>query len=88
MNDKPGRKRARRPRNRISRLEGQAQPPKADVAKDAKEQPSNGEPSHDGFDRWLDRSLHRLFDRVATEPVPDDLLKLLDEPKKPTRDRD
>jgi hypothetical protein len=86
MDDKPGRKPARS-RNRISRPEARAQPPKADVAKDAKEQPPNEEPSHDGFDRWLDRNLHRLFDRVATEPLPDDLLKLLDEPKKPTRDR-
>jgi hypothetical protein len=86
MDDKAGRKPART-RNRISRPEGQAQPPTADIAKDAKERPPNREPSHDGFDRWLDRSLHRLFDRVATEPIPDELLKLLDKPKKLPSDR-
>ena len=36
-----------------------------------------------GFDRWLNRQLHRLYDQVLTEPVPDELLRLLDqfEPK-------
>lgn len=31
----------------------------------------------EAFDRWLDRNLHRLFDSVATEPIPDELMKLL-----------
>ena len=29
------------------------------------------------FDIWLNRSLHRLYDRVAEEPVPAELLKLI-----------
>ena len=38
----------------------------------------------EAFDRWLDRSLHRLFDAVATEPVPEDLMKLVSpKPDKP-----
>ena len=38
-----------------------------------------------GFDRWLNRQLHRMYDQVLTEPVPDELLRLLDqfEPKPP-----
>ncbi len=30
------------------------------------------------FDTWLDRELQRMFDEVAREPIPDDLLKLID----------
>lgn len=31
------------------------------------------------FDTWLQRGLHDIFDDVAREPVPDDLLKLIQE---------
>jgi hypothetical protein len=31
------------------------------------------------FDLWLHRSLHQLYDRVATEPVPEELLRLIEE---------
>jgi len=31
-----------------------------------------------GFDRWLNRQLHRLYDPVLAEPVPEDLLRLLE----------
>ena len=34
------------------------------------------------FDQWLDRGLHELFDSVAEEPLPESLLKLLEEDKK------
>ena len=84
MDDKPGRKPAR-PRNRISRPRTKTPPPEPEAAPDP---PPNREPPHDGFDRWLDRSLHRLFDKVASEPVPDDLMKLLDEPGRSPRSRD
>lgn len=29
------------------------------------------------FDVWLNRGLHQLFDDVAKEPIPDELLKLI-----------
>jgi hypothetical protein len=29
------------------------------------------------FNLWLERSLHQMFDDVAREPVPEDLLKLI-----------
>lgn len=31
------------------------------------------------FDIWLQRGLHQLYDDVAKEPVPDELLKLIEE---------
>jgi hypothetical protein len=30
------------------------------------------------FDTWLQRGLHRLYDEVAREPIPDELLKLIE----------
>lgn len=30
------------------------------------------------FDVWLDRQLHQMFDRVAKEPIPEDLLRLIE----------
>lgn len=31
------------------------------------------------FDLWLKRGLHQMFDNVANEPVPEELLKLIQE---------
>jgi hypothetical protein len=31
------------------------------------------------FDAWLETKLHRIFDSVASEPLPQDLVKLLGE---------
>lgn len=31
------------------------------------------------FDLWLQRGLHQMFDDVASEPVPDDLLRLIED---------
>ena len=36
------------------------------------------------FDEWLEGKLHNMFDAVASEPLPTDLLKLLDELDKKT----
>lgn len=30
------------------------------------------------FDVWLQRGLHDLFDEVAQEPIPEDLLRLIE----------
>lgn len=32
-----------------------------------------------GFDHWLNRQLHRLYDPVLAEAVPDEILRLLQE---------
>ena len=31
------------------------------------------------FDLWLQRGLHQLFDDVAQEPIPEELLRLIEE---------
>ncbi|MFT8806966.1 NepR family anti-sigma factor [Gluconobacter sp.] len=31
------------------------------------------------FGIWLSRGLHQLFDDVANEPIPDELLRLIEE---------
>lgn len=41
--------------------------------------PKKSQPADSAFDIWLNRGLHQLFDDVAREPIPDDLLKLIEE---------
>lgn len=36
-------------------------------------------PVDKAFDTWLQRGLHEIFDDVAREPIPEDLLKLIEE---------
>ena len=36
-------------------------------------------PAEKAFDTWLQRGLHEIFDEVAREPIPDELLKLIQE---------
>ncbi len=36
-------------------------------------------PTDAAFDIWLNRGLHQLFDDIANEPVPEELLKLIQE---------
>ena len=33
----------------------------------------------DAFDLWLRRSLHTAFDAVAAEPIPEDILRMIEE---------
>ncbi len=33
------------------------------------------------FDIWLNRGLHQIYDDVANEPIPEDLLKLIENDK-------
>lgn len=51
--------------------------------KAAMDQADGNDPDADGaeraFDLWLQRSLHRLYDTVAQEPVPPELLRLIEE---------
>jgi hypothetical protein len=32
-----------------------------------------------GFERWLNGQLHRIYDSVLTEPVPDEIARLLEQ---------
>jgi hypothetical protein len=34
------------------------------------------------FDMWLQRGLHEIYDNVTNEPIPDELLKLIEEDRK------
>jgi hypothetical protein len=34
------------------------------------------------FDLWLQKGLHDIYDSVAREPIPDELLKLIEEDRK------
>ncbi|MBF0889555.1 hypothetical protein HKD28_12695 [Gluconobacter sp. LMG 1744] len=38
-----------------------------------------GEEQDSPFGIWLSRGLHQLFDDVANEPIPDELLRLIEE---------
>lgn len=32
-----------------------------------------------GFDRWLNKQLHQIYDPVLSEAVPEDMMRLLEE---------
>ncbi|MFT8611494.1 MAG: NepR family anti-sigma factor [Gluconobacter oxydans] len=40
---------------------------------------TTGEAQDSPFGIWLSRGLHQLFDDVANEPIPDELLRLIEE---------
>ena len=41
--------------------------------------PKKSRKTEAAFDLWLQKGLHELYDQVANEPVPDELLKLIEE---------
>ena len=54
---------------------------------DKKEKPpgkpsKQSRPTDSAFDLWLNRGLHELFDDVMKEPVPTELLKIVQDDKK------
>ncbi|MCW5735753.1 MAG: hypothetical protein KIS73_16610 [Enhydrobacter sp.] len=46
-------------------------------------------PADRPFDMWLHKQLHAMYDEIAAEPLPDELIKLIerDEEKKDTPPR-
>lgn len=40
--------------------------------------PRRGRPSERPFDLWLHKQLHAMYDEIASEPLPDDLVNLID----------
>ncbi len=36
------------------------------------------------FDLWLQRGLHQMFDDVANEPIPEELLRLIEDDRNST----
>jgi hypothetical protein len=47
---------------------------KAPDGKFGKAKPSAERP----FDMWLQKQLHAMYDEIASEPLPNDLLKMID----------
>jgi hypothetical protein len=35
-------------------------------------------PAERPFDMWLQKQLHAMYDEIAAEPLPDDLVKLIE----------
>ena len=50
--------------------------------KPAPKQPPTIPPPDAAFDLWLTRGLHALYDPVAQEPIPPDLLALIERDRK------
>ena len=48
-------------------------------AKPPASSPPAKRPADKAFDTWLTRGLHDIYDDVAREPVPEDLIKLIQE---------
>lgn len=50
-----------------------------DGAPEKSRQEIHSHESDSPFDIWLKRGLHQLFDDVASEPIPEELLRLIEE---------
>jgi hypothetical protein len=46
-----------------------------DAARDKKVKPA---PAERPFDMWLEKQLHAMYDEIAAEPLPDELMGLID----------
>ena len=44
--------------------------------------PPRDEQAEAAFSLWLQRGLHKLFDEVANEPIPEELLKIIEEDRR------
>ena len=59
------------------------QPTSSSSGPDASAAPPGKTPGSQGaFDLWLQRGLHKLFDDVASEPIPEELLRLIEDDRK------
>ncbi len=45
-------------------------------------------PTERPFDMWLQKQLHAMYDEIAAEPLPDDLLNLIDHDAKKNKTPD
>lgn len=70
------------PADMSAHLRTEGAPPSPAAPRPIAARPAN--PGDAAFDRWLRRELTRLYDDALSEPVPDELLRLLrdNEPKK------
>lgn len=42
-------------------------------------------PTEKPFDMWLQKQLHAMYDEITNEPLPDDLLNLIESDAKKTK---
>lgn len=56
-------------------------PPPKPQASQRRPATGKGGASEDPFGLWLQRGLHQLYDSVANEPIPDELLRLIEDDK-------
>ena len=52
--------------------------PQKDRAADAARNKKMKAPSERPFDMWLQKQLHAMYDEIAAEPLPDDLVNLIE----------
>ena len=52
--------------------------PQKDRADDADRNKKVKEPVERPFDMWLQKQLHAMYDEIAAEPLPDDLIGLIE----------
>lgn len=57
---------------------GKPRAARAGQAIEAAKQRAKGTPAERPFDIWLQKQLHAMYDEIASEPLPDDLLDLID----------
>jgi hypothetical protein len=59
-----------------------AKPPGSRAGTSAREKAEKSEKSkvtiERPFDKWLQKQLHAMYDEIASEPLPDDLLNLIE----------
>ncbi len=52
--------------------------PQKDRADDSARDKKVKAPAERPFDMWLQKQLHAMYDEIAAEPLPDDLVKLIE----------
>jgi hypothetical protein len=52
--------------------------PQKDRAAEAARDKKVKAPAERPFDMWLQKQLHAMYDEIAAEPLPDDLVKLIE----------
>jgi hypothetical protein len=50
--------------------------------KKAPRPPSKSGKGEKAFDTWLKQGLHKLYDDIASEPVPESLLRMIEEDRR------
>ena len=52
-----------------------------DASRKGDPEPSRSRSPESAFDMWLQRELQKMFSDVAQEPIPDELMRLIDQDK-------